>query len=219
MLQISVGDGWVPYIVRPLVGNDDPATESSATASVRAAHWRPPLPFSTNAAEMVAAAGSATAAARGTDGGGGAAPAMNRLVALFFLLAFFVAGICLMGVVHAILLDEFMVAMQEERQRLNEEEIDRRCITSEKLGSPLDPLLASLAHFHSSSDLSNKIKELFLMIDANGRCVASSRKPSVGRQPTFYHQRVAKTRGRVGSLRAPLLIVTCGGVQLRAGHA
>ena len=180
MLQISVGDGWVPYIVRPLVGNDDPATESSATASVRAAHWRPPLPFSTNAAELVAAAGTATAAARGTDGGGGAAPAMNRLVALFFLLAFFVAGICLMGVVHAILLDEFMVAMQEERQRLNEEEIDRRCITSEKLGSPLDPLLASLAHFHSSSDLSDKIKELYLMIDANGRCAA---RRVCGRRP------------------------------------
>jgi hypothetical protein len=32
--------------------------------------------------------------------------------------------------------------------------------------------LQALANFHSSADLSNKIKELFLMIDANGRYAA-----------------------------------------------
>ena len=93
---------------------------------------------------------------------------MNRGVALFFVFIFFVAGICLLGVVHAILLDEFMVAVQEERHKLKEEEVELKFITAEKLGSPLDPLLASLAHFHSSADLSQKIRELFLMIDANG---------------------------------------------------
>ena len=34
--------------------------------------------------------------------------------------------------------------------------------------SPLDPLLASLAHFSSTADLTAKIDELFYMIDANG---------------------------------------------------
>ncbi len=58
--------------------------------------------------------------------------------------------------------------MQEERRRLQEAEVDRTSMTLAKLGSPLDPLLASLAHFHSSSDLSAKIGELFRMIDANG---------------------------------------------------
>ena len=36
------------------------------------------------------------------------------------------------------------------------------------LRSPLDPLLASLAHFSSTADLTAKIDELFYMIDANG---------------------------------------------------
>ena len=156
--QVSIGDGWMPYIVRPLV-------EYSSAAS---SHRSLPAPGPV----LEATAQLAAAAAAGGGGGGTAPPSMNRLVALFFLLFFFAAGICLLGVVHAILLDEFMVAVQEERQRLKEEEIDRKCITSEKLGSPLDPLIASLAHFHSSSDLTGKIKELFLMIDANGRCGA-----------------------------------------------
>ena len=142
MFQVSTGDGWAPYIARPLVGNESPSTSSSSSQSA----------VNTSAASTVTEA----------------IPSMNRAVALFFIFFFFVSGICLLGVVHAILLDEFMVAVQEERQRLKEEEIELKFITSEKLGSPLDPLLASLAHFHSSIDLSNKIKELFLMIDANG---------------------------------------------------
>jgi hypothetical protein len=103
-------------------------------------------------------------------------------VALLFIFFFFVASICMLIVVHAILLDEFMLAVQEEWQRLKEEEIDHKCITSEKLGSPLDPLLASIAHFHSSSDLTGKIKELFLLIDANGRCsISRTTNPLAGR--------------------------------------
>ena len=51
-----------------------------------------------------------------------------------------------------------VLTSQRQRQRLREEEIDRTCMTSDKLGSPLDPLLASLAHFHSSADLSEKAR-------------------------------------------------------------
>ena len=50
-----------------------------------------------------------------------------------------------------------IVFFHKKSQRLREEEIDRTCMTSDKLGSPLDPLLASLAHFHSSADLSEKV--------------------------------------------------------------
>ena len=178
--QVSIGDGWIPYVVRPLVGNSDGATTTHAANSGSAAA------AAVAVRALAAARGADTVTAAGsTDASGGTSvPQMNRLVALFFLLFFFVAGICLLGVVHAILLDEFMVAVQEERQRLKEEEIDRKCITSEKLGSPLDPLLASLAHFHSSSDLTGKIKELFLMIDANGRSITAYNKPRLCHEAT-----------------------------------
>ena len=152
MYQVSTGDGWAPYIARPLVGNESPSASSSSSLST------------VSGTLTVAANMTATVALADT----GTIPDMNRAVAIFFMVFFFMSGICLLGVVHAILLDEFMVAVQEERQRLKEEEVEMKFITSEKLGSPLDPLLASLAHFHSSIDLSTKIKELFLMIDANG---------------------------------------------------
>lgn len=45
-------------------------------------------------------------------------------------------------VIHAILLDEFMHAMGEERRRQREAKFDSSYMTAEKLDSPLDPLLA-----------------------------------------------------------------------------
>jgi hypothetical protein len=87
MLQVSVGDGWAPYIVKPLVGNVD----TSAAIAHRSA----------GSSHLVRAAADSGAAQ--------AVPEMNRAVALFFMLYFFASGICLLGVVHAILLDEFMV--------------------------------------------------------------------------------------------------------------
>ncbi len=59
-------------------------------------------------------------------------------------------------------------AMGAERARRREAELQRGYLTAEKLGTPLDPLLAALAHFHSSADLSAKIAELFALVDANG---------------------------------------------------
>jgi hypothetical protein len=96
MLQISLGDGWAPYIVRPLVGNVD--TSAAATTAHRSAE----LSHLVRAAAVAAAAGDSSGVAP-------AVPTMNRAVALFFMLYFFASGICLLGVVHAILLDEFMV--------------------------------------------------------------------------------------------------------------
>jgi hypothetical protein len=40
---------------------------------------------------------------------------------------------------------------------MEEAEAELRFITTEKLGSPLDPLLASLAHFSSAADLTAKV--------------------------------------------------------------
>ena len=45
-------------------------------------------------------------------------PNMNRLIGIFFMGFYFAAGICLLGVVHAILLDEFMLAMQVKAYRV-----------------------------------------------------------------------------------------------------
>ena len=108
MLQVSVGDGWAPYIVRPLVGNID---TSSAAAAVHRAAYGPGASHLARAAATVLVAAADATGSDSADAGGAApaAPAMNRGVALFFILYFFASGICLLGVVHAILLDEFMV--------------------------------------------------------------------------------------------------------------
>ena len=61
-----------------------------------------------------------------TDAGGGQAvdsggsadpPAMNRMIGIYFMGFYFAAGICLLGVVHAILIDEFTNAMQARPTR------------------------------------------------------------------------------------------------------
>ena len=69
--QISVGDGWAPYIVRPLAGNAGPAA--------------------------VACQDGGDDGGGAAEGGAGI-PAMNRGVALFFVAFFFASGICLLGV-------------------------------------------------------------------------------------------------------------------------
>ena len=49
--------------------------------------------------------------------------------------------------------------MQAERARQRDAELELRYITAEKLESPLDPLLAALANFHSPADLSAKVAQ------------------------------------------------------------
>ena len=46
---------------------------------------------------------------------------------------------------------------QAERATQRDAELEKRYMTAEKLESPLDPLLAALANFHSSADLSAKV--------------------------------------------------------------
>ena len=48
---------------------------------------------------------------------------------------------------------------QAERATQRDAELERRYMTAEKLESPLDPLLAALANFHSSADLSAKVAQ------------------------------------------------------------
>ncbi len=85
-VQVGTGDGWAPYIARPLVGNTLHRRAASVSTS--------------SDADTAAVAASA------------AVPGMERGVAVYFIVFFFAAGICLLGVVHAILLDEFMLSMQ-----------------------------------------------------------------------------------------------------------
>eukprot|EP00292_Cryptomonas_paramecium_P020399 CAMPEP_0113689116 /NCGR_PEP_ID=MMETSP0038_2-20120614/16955_1 /TAXON_ID=2898 /ORGANISM="Cryptomonas paramecium" /LENGTH=178 /DNA_ID=CAMNT_0000610091 /DNA_START=232 /DNA_END=764 /DNA_ORIENTATION=+ /assembly_acc=CAM_ASM_000170 len=60
-----------------------------------------------------------------------------------------------------------MVSVQKQRQVLLDSELSSKYITASKLTSPLDPLLSRLAQFNSSSDLTQKIVDLFLLLDEN----------------------------------------------------
>ena len=85
--QVCTGDGWAQSIARPLVGNSDlfPAPATAAASAM---------------------------AANSSAGGESDVPVINRWVAVYFMSFYFMTCICLIGVVHAILLDEFMISMQ-----------------------------------------------------------------------------------------------------------
>ena len=80
--QVSTGDGWAVHIARPLIGN----------------------------AELLPAHGNGSAVLAGDEQGRRllaaddpeAAPSIHRSVALFFVGFFFVCGIGLLGIVHAV---------------------------------------------------------------------------------------------------------------------
>ena len=91
--QVCTGDGWAQYIARPLIGNVAGHSTAASAAFV-------------NGTDGESGGGV------GGHGGDGGPPLINRWVGVYFISFFFITCICLLGVVHAILLDEFMLAMQ-----------------------------------------------------------------------------------------------------------
>jgi len=84
-------------------------------------------------------------------------------VAMFFVSYIFIAGIVLFNVVVAVLLDEFIKFIGEEKAR---EEAARDAIRQKgRLSGCLDPLTKTLVLFEDEDDLRRKIHKIFIHLD------------------------------------------------------
>jgi len=87
-------------------------------------------------------------------------------IGFFFVCIVLICGLVLTNVVVAVLLDEFIKAVQDEKQKLAEAAMVEASHAFEHKG-PLDRLLAPLTHFNDHQDLRNKISSLFHSFDVN----------------------------------------------------
>ena len=89
---------------------------------------------------------------------------------MYFVSYALVAGVFLINVVVAVLLDEFISSIQAGKEALEvakAEEEDRRKRARRSHGV-LDPLTAHLSHFVSEKDLTSRIRETYERLDADG---------------------------------------------------
>lgn len=92
---------------------------------------------------------------------------MDAWAVLFLVSYVLIVGLVLINIVIAVLLDEFLSTVETEKQ-LHADDQHRRA--RQKMGivkSPLDPLLESLCSFYTNDDLSQRIRDLFEMLDAD----------------------------------------------------
>eukprot|EP00960_Hanusia_phi_P058911 764013-Hanusia_phi.AAC.1 len=91
-------------------------------------------------------------------------------VATFFVSYALLAGVFLINVVVAVLLDEFISSLQagkDAAQAAKVEEEDRKK-KARRSGGVLDPLTAHLSHFVSEKDLTSRISETYERLDTDG---------------------------------------------------
>ena len=98
---------------------------------------------------------------RGTD---------PRSIYFFFVSFVLIAGVVLVNIVVAVLLDEFINAMQKEKEKASaiireKKEIDAK---ASRISGVLDPLLQSLSSFNDNNDLTAKVQDLYSRLDADG---------------------------------------------------
>ncbi|EKX41946.1 hypothetical protein GUITHDRAFT_112082 [Guillardia theta CCMP2712] len=91
--------------------------------------------------------------------------ANSALVAIFFVSFLVLIGIVILNVIIAVILEGFLSAIDrfEQQDRISEESIEHY-----RVAGPLDPLLAILANFSSSSHLSSQIELVFSQLDIDG---------------------------------------------------
>mmetsp|Transcript_16679 Transcript_16679/g.55540 ORF Transcript_16679/g.55540 Transcript_16679/m.55540 type:complete len:677 (-) Transcript_16679:706-2736(-) len=91
-------------------------------------------------------------------------------IALFFVSYVLIAGVVLINVVIAVLLDEFISSIQREKQEIERqekiEEEKRKALT--RSNGILDPLSSHLSHFVTDRDLARKIADAYERLDNDG---------------------------------------------------
>ena len=85
---------------------------------------------------------------------------------IFFVSYMLLAAIVLIDIIIAVLLDEFLTTMSKSRNEIEAEEVLDDNPSLE--GHSLDPLMAVLAQFQSSTDLLESIKGIYIRLDEDG---------------------------------------------------
>ena len=85
---------------------------------------------------------------------------------IFFVSYMLLAAIVLINIIIAVLLDEFLTTMSKSRNEIEAEEVLDDNPSLE--GHSLDPLMAVLAQFQSSTDLLESIKGIYIRLDEDG---------------------------------------------------
>uniref|UniRef100_A0A7S0NDF1 EF-hand domain-containing protein n=1 Tax=Hanusia phi TaxID=3032 RepID=A0A7S0NDF1_9CRYP len=88
-------------------------------------------------------------------------------IALFFTSYVIIAGIVLINVVIAVLIDEFSGSVAKEKEARKRQTLHTLDSVISSYSGPIDPLLYSLIHYNTNEDLSKKIQQLFDFLDAD----------------------------------------------------
>eukprot|EP00960_Hanusia_phi_P048655 759075-Hanusia_phi.AAC.3 len=91
-------------------------------------------------------------------------------IAIFFVSYVLIAGVFLINVVVAVLLDEFISSIQRRKQAMlrEHEELEEKRKDAKRAKGVLDPLTSHLANFVNDTDLSLKIKQTYERLDQDG---------------------------------------------------
>ena len=162
LFQICTGDGWASDVARPLFD----AAALACGDSTR-----------------VDAGGAGLGGAGAGDGGAAAAEAgmagtLDGWAAAFFISFIVFVTWTLLQVVVAVLLDNFTAAADQEKNRKAQERAKAEGRTP--VVYAIDPLLAALAHFDTSADLSARIRLLFSVLDIDDSQTLSFRELQAG---------------------------------------
>mmetsp|Transcript_59682 Transcript_59682/g.122454 ORF Transcript_59682/g.122454 Transcript_59682/m.122454 type:complete len:990 (-) Transcript_59682:163-3132(-) len=91
---------------------------------------------------------------------------IDHFVAFFFLSYVIIANVILINIVIAVLLDEFVTAVQNEKLQEEKAAAEYRELHA-KHRTALDPLLESLSHYDTTEELSQRIEVLYDTLDGD----------------------------------------------------
>lgn len=179
MFQVCTGDGWSTDVVRPMFQFRTkqyglaclPAKINDNTLIMPIAN----LSASLNSSECIEFLGSRP--------DGPWAP-VEWLSIVFFVSYIIVAGYFLLNIVVAVLLDEFVNSVTEEREEMAKAKDSGSRVFAV---NHLDPLMLSFSTFQSHTDLRKRFQSIFRLLDSDSAGFLSYRKWQEGSALLDYH--------------------------------
>jgi len=114
-------------------------------------------------------------------------------IGLFFLSYILFAGVVLINIVVAVLLDEFITSVAAERAEFDREQKEQQQTTVFRDRGPLDPVLDTIAHYGTAEDLTARIEALFQSLDVDESGKLSFREMWRGLQKLNFRPRIELT--------------------------
>jgi len=119
---------------------------------------------------------------------------LDTITGVFFMSYILFAGVVLINIVVAVLLDEFITSVAAEKAEFEKERIAREG-TSEatRLIGPLDPVLETLAQYGTAEDLAARIESLYGSLDIDDSGKLSFQELSMGFSRLKFKPRIMLT--------------------------